>query len=87
MRDDPCFRCPLPDCDDRHPRCVVRLIQRRYYNKVRNGRHDEITTEEREANNLIFESWRLERRAEASEGGRPYRRGSTVYGPAREQGA
>lgn len=34
------------------------------------------------ANNFIFHIHTLERKAEASEGGRPYRRGTTVYGPA-----
>lgn len=80
MKDDLCFRCSLPDCDDGNPRCVVRQTQRRYYAKVRKGQHDQITEEEREANNLIFETWHLDRIAEASEGGRPYRRGSTIYG-------
>jgi hypothetical protein len=81
MRDDPCFRCSLPDCDDRDRGCEVRKLQRSYYSKVRYGHHDQITDQERVANNRIFDTWHLERLAEDSEGGRPYlrgRRGSAV---------
>lgn len=35
MRDDPCLRCTLPDCDDGSPVCALRLhkqaAQRRWY--------------------------------------------------------
>jgi hypothetical protein len=77
---DPCFRCTLPDCDEHDQRCEVRRIYRQYCNKVRSKRHDEVTAEERLAHNRIFQAWHLDRAAEASEGGRPYRRGTTIYG-------
>lgn len=79
MKDDPCFRCSLPDCDDQDRRCEVRRLQRSYYAKVRGGRHDEITAAERTANNRIFETWELERMAEASEGVRPYDRAGSPW--------
>jgi hypothetical protein len=75
MKDDPCFRCTLPECDDRSRSCEVRRLHRSYCSKVRNGQHEQITDQERLANNRIFDSWHFERAAEASEGGRPYRRG------------
>lgn len=74
MRDDPCFRCPLPDCDDASPRCVVRQLSNRYDAKHRRGEPHLITEEEREANNRIFHIWHLERYALSAEGVRPYKR-------------
>jgi hypothetical protein len=80
VNQDPCFRCTLKDCDEKHPQCAVRLLHRRYQKKVRAGRHGEVTDEEREANNRTFQFWQLERRAEASEGGRAFRRGTRTIG-------
>lgn len=79
MTDDPCFSCPLPDCDDTDQRCGVRKLYRSYSNKVRHGTKELITDAERDANNRIFDSWHLERLAQASEGGRPYKRGGFAY--------
>lgn len=77
---DPCLSCTLPDCDDRSPACPVRRLRRSYYNKLEHGQEHLITGEERAASNRFHEIWRYERAAEASEGGRTFRRGSTVYG-------
>lgn len=74
MRDDPCFSCPLPDCDTASHRCVVRRLAALYQAKTRRGEVHLVTEKERDAANLIFHIWKLERIAEASEGGRPYRR-------------
>jgi hypothetical protein len=74
MRDDPCFACRLPDCDDRSERCRVRQLKCSYDAKIRRGEHAQITAVERVAMNRIFKAWELERLAEASEGGRPYHR-------------
>lgn len=76
---DPCFSCELPDCDENHPRCRIRELTRRYHAKSKRGTPDLVTEEEREANNRRHAIWRIERKAEASEGGRPFRRGRTVY--------
>ncbi len=80
MRDDPCFSCRLPDCDEKDRRCNVRKLANSYDAKHRCGEPHLITDAEREANNRLFDFWSLERKAEASEGGRPYRRGRTLYG-------
>ncbi len=32
-----CFRCPLPDCDERHPRCPLRRAYGQFGYAVRNG--------------------------------------------------
>lgn len=79
MRGDPCFSCLLPDCDDRDHRCNVRELANTCDAKRRRGSADLITEAEREASNRLFHIWNLERQAEASEGGRPHRRGSTVF--------
>lgn len=80
MRDDPCFSCVLPDCDDKHPDCLVLRLKRRYQYKMSKKQVDEITDLEREARRISNETWQIERRAEASEGGRVYRHGTVVYG-------
>lgn len=74
MRDDPCFSCPLDDCDDRSPRCVIRRLSNAYDAKVRRGEKHLITEQEREANNSIFHIWKLDRDVQAAEGVRPYKR-------------
>lgn len=74
MSDDPCLRCTLPDCDETSASCLVRRLTRQYDFKVRNGRHDQITDDERHASTLKFTFWHQERMALASEGVRPYRR-------------
>lgn len=74
MKDDPCFRCTLPDCDEAHAQCVVRQLQRRYHAKVRHGEREAVTAEELEANSRVYESWKLERLAQAAEGIRPLRK-------------
>lgn len=33
----PCFRCVLPDCDDRSKRCVLRLTYNAHSNRHRKG--------------------------------------------------
>lgn len=71
MRDDPCFSCTLPDCDDGHPHCVLRQLQRSYNNKSRRGDRSLVTADELAANSAIYESWLLERLAQAAEGVRP----------------
>lgn len=80
MTEDPCFSCPLADCDENSPRCNVRRLNRSYNAKLRRGDREAITEAERLAMNRNFEFWHLERAAEASEGGRPYRRGNRVFG-------
>lgn len=77
---DPCLACTLPDCDDRSPACPVRRLRRSLFNKAKRGEQHLITDDERAANNRFHEIWRIDRIAEASEGGRSFRRGSTVYG-------
>lgn len=73
MRDDPCFSCSLPDCDERSKDCRVRQLANRYDAKLRKGWHADIKPAEREASNRIYKIWEIERQAEAAEGGRPYR--------------
>lgn len=85
MRDDPCFRCRLPDCDERSAHCVVRQLAGSYDRKLRRKEHATIDQTERDAATCLFDFWRLERMAEASEGGRPYRRGKTIYGTREAQ--
>lgn len=73
MKDDPCFACTLPECDDRHSDCQLRVLANSYARKVSNRALDMVTAAERDASNRMFHAWDLERRAEASEGGRPFR--------------
>lgn len=80
MRDDPCFSCALPDCDERDRRCNVRRLANSYHTKNHRAESHLVTEAERVAANRLFILWTLERKAEASEGGRPYRRGKSVYG-------
>lgn len=79
MTRDPCFTCTLPDCDDTSPRCGLRRLYRSYCRKVRAQQKQLITDDEREANNRIFEMWKLERLALAAEGVRPYRRRGSAW--------
>lgn len=74
MKDDPCFSCTLAECDDSSSRCAVRRLSKSYYSKLRHGEKHLISEQERSANNFIFHIWKLDRCAEASEGGRPYKR-------------
>jgi hypothetical protein len=74
VKDDPCFSCVLPECDDRDKRCLVRRLNNQYERKVARGEKHLITELEREANCRIFRSWYLERCAQAAEGTRPYKR-------------
>lgn len=74
MRDDPCLSCTLPDCDDRSPKCAIRLLYNSYHRKLRAKRHDLITDAERQAWNDRFHDWYLDRCAEAADGIRPYKR-------------
>jgi hypothetical protein len=74
VRDDPCFHCPLPDCDDRDPRCCVRRLAKSYESKRRRGAVDSATPEERTAALQIWRIWAFDRMAEASEGGRAFTR-------------
>lgn len=76
MRNDPCFSCTLPDCDERHSQCKVRKLANSYHFKTHHGLAHCVTDEEREANNRVHQFWALERRAQASEkrlpaGGQP----------------
>lgn len=72
LKDDPCFRCPLPDCDDTDKRCVLRQLANSYYShKAKTGRRAEVTAEELDANSRIYRSWLDERMAQAAEGIRP----------------
>ncbi|MCI5075663.1 hypothetical protein [Oricola sp.] len=74
MKDDPCFTCNLPDCDETSRGCAVRQLNCSYSAKIKAGRHDEIRRSEREAQNEVFSWWHLERMAQAAEGVRPYKR-------------
>ncbi|WP_152979720.1 hypothetical protein [Mesorhizobium sp. 1M-11] len=74
MRDDPCFRCTLPECDAASAQCQLRKLSNHYSRKLHRGEHALITDQEREAANEIFHIWHLDRSAEAAEGGRPYKR-------------
>lgn len=78
MRDEPCFRCTLPDCDEKALGCLLRQLAVRYQHKlakVRKGHLDQAPTdEERAAYNLHFYVRDKEKAAEASEGLRQYSR-------------
>lgn len=76
---DPCFRCALPDCDDRSPRCLLRQLHRSYEAKRRRGRADEATEAERAAVAARHHAWVLERMAQAAEGVRPFKRRGSVW--------
>lgn len=79
MKNDPCFSCSLPECDDRDPRCKVRVLANSYSYKMKRAPNS-VTDVEREAATRQFHYWNLDRQAEASEGGKPYRRGKKLYG-------
>lgn len=79
MKDDPCFRCPLPDCDETSSRCVVLRLRKSYDNKHKHGRHSEVTEEERTAWASWFKLHSLERFAQAAEGVQPYNRAGSKW--------
>lgn len=79
MTGDPCFSCPLPDCDDGSPRCRLRQLDRSYEAKRRRGRADEATEAERAAHATLFLDWTLERLAQAAEGVRPFKRRGSAW--------
>lgn len=72
MRDDPCFSCSLPDCDERDRGCKVRQLANQFDKLTREGRQGEASVQQREAAAHLYRMWDQERKAEASEGGRPY---------------
>lgn len=74
MRNDPCFSCPLSECDDTSTRCAMRRLRNSYFAKLRRGQKELVTDQERAANNFMFKIFNLERCAEAAEGIRPYER-------------
>lgn len=37
MLKSPCFDCPLPDCDDKSPRCAFRIALNAYQQALRKG--------------------------------------------------
>lgn len=67
MKDDPCFRCILPDCDEHAPDCALRRIANRVDRKRRHGRACEVTAEERAAYNALFRIWKIDDLAKRSE--------------------
>lgn len=58
----------------------MRRLVRSYTSKARAKKTDQITPAERQANNLNHEIWMINRKAEASEGGRVFRRGAKTFG-------
>lgn len=87
MKDDPCFSCALAECDEKSASCAVRRLNRSYEKKLRRGEKHLVTDAERDAANRLFDSWKLERMALASEGVRPYRRYRTAAAGETQQGA
>lgn len=81
MKDDPCFACALPDCDDMDERCAVRQLKRTYDNKCRRGERDQVTEAELDANSRIYDSWLVERMAQAAEGVRPLNKPNSPWRP------
>lgn len=84
-----CTRCPLPDCDIASKGCLLRRLAASRRNKLKAGRAEEVTDEERAAYNEVFDDWHRERMALASEGvqpydrkGSPWRSGETFRGAA-----
>ena len=65
MRRDPCFRCPLPDCDERSPHCALRQAANHYSRLLDRG--IEPNREERDDYNAWFRMYAAERKARLSE--------------------
>lgn len=75
MKDDPCFRCELPDCDWNDHGCLVRKLSNTYRTKQKNGLHDDVSEHERQGANERFKLWLIDSQAAASEGTRAWPRG------------
>lgn len=81
MKDDPCFHCQLPDCDDTDKRCRLRQLASSYSRKRKAGRREEVTPDELDANARIYHSWLEERMAQAAEGIRPLSKPNSPWRP------
>lgn len=68
MAYDPCFTCPLADCNEDDPGCNLRRANRVYSNLRRRGLLTDASPEVRDGYNAWFTVWRLERDARRSEG-------------------
>lgn len=64
---DPCFSCPLPDCNEDSPRCALKRAHSEYSKARRKGELSTISPTVRDGYNAWFTTWRLERDAKRSE--------------------
>lgn len=68
MTDDPCLTCPLPDCDEKSPRCPLRATVTIVQRLRSKGWAKEVTAAEKRAYNDWFSMWEIEHAAQRSEG-------------------
>lgn len=66
---DPCFTCPLPDCDDTSPRCALKRAKGEYRRQVEKIGAENVSPELRAANTAAYRVWKLEDLARKSERG------------------
>lgn len=67
MKVDPCFSCPLPDCDDTSSQCNLRKCAVIVSRKRKNKEHHLISDYERQGDNARYLVWEIERAARLSE--------------------
>lgn len=70
MTNDPCFNCPLPDCDEESPRCALKRANAAYSQWKKRGQLAEMPPAVRQGHNAWYHAYKLERDARRSESGR-----------------
>ena len=65
--DSPCFRCPLPDCDEGAKGCLLKRASAARRSDARRGRAGETPAEILAASNEWWRIWKLENDARLSE--------------------
>ncbi|WP_182085214.1 hypothetical protein [Aureimonas sp. ME7] len=67
MTDSACFRCPLPDCDERSKGCLLRQAANQHSHIRKHAGSEAIPPEVRAAYNEHFHIWKLDDLARKSE--------------------
>lgn len=64
---DPCFTCPLPDCDESDRRCALKRGKAEYKRQMQRFGAESVSPEARAAYNAAYRVWKLEDLARKSE--------------------
>lgn len=68
MSNDPCLKCPLPDCDEESPKCALKRAKAEYRRQAEKIGAVNVSPELRAGNSLAYRVWKLEDLARKSEG-------------------